>query len=185
MAKMVHVTTLIFALAAVSTAVPTASSQKEIIQPGFSFATWTESRITDPTAARNVEALEKYRATQKRDTKRKRQTFSSCEQKGDQPALVSDAVECVQELAGRGAEGQQCDVSSAAKSQCRRRFAQIVTVKAYLDRGPTSMNCNDIARAVALILDSCTRDGMTVTGESNIDSIAVHLQEPLILKAFD
>lgn len=184
---MVHILLpVILALAAVSTAAPTSRVSEMNIQTDYSPATWADSIITSPiTAWRIDDTQEEYGEKRNAHTQSKRQTFSSCKQKGDQPALVSDATECIQELAARGAQGQFCDVSSTAKSQCRRRFAQIVTVNPYPNMGPASMNCNDIAKAVTLIMDRCTKDGLTVTGQSNINSIAVHLQEPLILQSLD
>jgi hypothetical protein len=142
--------------------------------------------ISPTTAASIDEALQQNREAQKNHMNPKHQIFSSCAQKGDQPAFFADAAECVQELTARRVEGQYCDVSSTIRSQCRRRFAQIVvTVKPHPDQGPTSMNCNDITRAVALIMDRCTTDILTVTGESNMNSIAVRLQEPLFLQSSD
>jgi hypothetical protein len=180
---MVHILLFILALAVLFTAAPSGLVNKMNAQP---LATWADSVIDGPISTWRIDdAQQEYGKTQNAHTQSKRQTFSSCKQKGDQPALVSDATACIQELAARGAQGQFCDVSSTAKSQCRRRFAQIVTVNPYPNMGPASMHCNDIARAVTLILDRCTRDGLTVTGQSNINSIAIHLQEPLILQSLD
>jgi hypothetical protein len=179
--KMVHYSAIILAVAAVATAIPAGTSGADTIQSDFSFANWVDTIIADPSTALSPEqALEQFHKEETNAGLAKRQDFRNCQQKGDQPALAQDAVSCINELADRGRAGQECDVNSTSKSQCRRGFAQIVTVKSNLQSGPKSMNCNDIARAAGAIMDHCTKNGNTVTGQSIINSIAVHIQEPLI-----
>jgi hypothetical protein len=178
---MVHYSSIALAFAAIATAIPAGTSDTDIIESNFSFANWVDTLIADPSTALSPdEALEQFHKEETNTGLAKREDFRNCQQKGDQPALAQDVVSCINELADRGRAGQMCDVNSTSKSQCRRGFAQIVTVKANLQSGPTSMNCNDIARTAGLIMDRCTKNGNTVTGQAIINDIAVHVQEPLI-----
>jgi hypothetical protein len=178
---MVHYSTIFLAFAAVATAIPAGTSNADIIQSTFSFASWVDTIIADPnTALSPEEALEQFHKEAIHNGLAKRQEFRNCAQIGDQPALARDAVSCINELADRGRAGQQCNVNATSKSQCRRQYAQIVTVKADNQSKVNTMNCNDIARAAGLIMDRCTRNGNTVAGQAAINTIAVHIQEPLI-----
>jgi hypothetical protein len=178
---MVHYSTIFLAFAAVVTALPAGTSDADIIESNFSFANWVDTLIADPSTALSPEdALEQFHQEEIHTGLAKRQEFRNCVQAGDQPALARDAVSCINELADRGRAGQQCNVNSTSKSQCRRQFAQIVTVKADNQSKVNTMNCNDIARAAGLIMDRCTKNGNTVSGQAIINTIAVHIQEPLI-----
>jgi hypothetical protein len=177
---MVHYSSLILSFAVLTTAVPTSTSDSSIVHSDFSFSSWVDSLISDPTSALTPEqALEHFNAslTSRSNPLQKRVT---CEQKGDQPALIGDVASCNQELIARGAAGQQCNVDSVMKSQCRRSFAQIVTVKGDPFAGPKTMNCNEIAKVVGLIMDSCTTKDGTVGGQMTFNDIAVYVQQPLI-----
>jgi hypothetical protein len=177
---MVHYSSLIISLAAIAGAIPTGTSDKSIIYSDFSFSSWVDNLISDPSSALTPEqALDHFNAGLTSSTNHLHKR-ADCEQKGDQPALVGDAASCIQELAARGAAGQECNVDSVMKSQCRRSFAQIVTVKGDPFKGPKSANCNEIAKTAGMILDSCTRKDGTVSGQSSFDRIAVHVQQPLI-----
>ncbi|KAF1845383.1 uncharacterized protein K460DRAFT_366272 [Cucurbitaria berberidis CBS 394.84] len=177
-------TTLAFAATAVAAASPAAAPVQEpeaaIVHSDFSFTAWVDSVIADPENALSPEeAVAAFNAGL--STLEKRQTFGNCQQLGDRPAQVPDAVWCINDLAARGRAGQNCDVNSSSRAQCTHNVAQIVTVRGR-DDAPSSVNCNDIARAGGLIMDRCTRGDNTVSGQAYIPQggVAVHIQMPLI-----
>jgi hypothetical protein len=49
--------------------------------------------------------------------------------------------------------------NSSSKSQCRRGFAHIVAVRADSQTVPMSVNDNDVAGAVGVVMDRCTKGG--------------------------
>ncbi|KAL2193835.1 hypothetical protein P885DRAFT_63610 [Corynascus similis CBS 632.67] len=99
----------------------------------------------------------------------------------DQPwesANARDAAACVDALAAKGKNGQNCVVDRSSVEFCRIGNAQIVGSKV----GDTkSANCNDIARTAGLIFDSCWRADDTVKGSEYCVSnrgIQVNIAKP-------
>ncbi|KAL1801380.1 hypothetical protein ACET3X_001722 [Alternaria dauci] len=170
-------------LAALGTAIPSPSPDTSpYITSSFSWVSWVDSIIADPsTALSPEEALAAFNAgaSAPEDLLTKRQAFANCQQLTSSPPSVGDAVACINDLAGRGRAGQNCDVSSISGAvQCRIGSANIVTVRGGGSGGPTVVNCNDIARAGGIIMDRCTRGDNTVSGTAYIPQggVAVHIQ---------
>ncbi|KAF2029501.1 hypothetical protein EK21DRAFT_89742 [Setomelanomma holmii] len=181
---MVQYTTILLSLTAIATAMPAGTSDPSIVVSDFSIANWVDSITTDPsTALTPEEVLEKFNGGIGNPLS-KRQEFANCVNKSDdgEAANANDAIACINELAARGQAGQMCDVNSTQKSQCKKGRAQIVSVKGDPNKGPTSVNCNELARTAGVIMDHCFRADQTVTGQAIIPGggIAVHIQVPLI-----
>ncbi|CAN9085239.1 unnamed protein product [Alternaria alternata] len=171
-------------LAALGAAMPSPDSPptdtSPYIKSSFSWVDWVDSLIADPSTALSAEeALAAFEAgAEDPEDLTKRQEFANCQQLTSSPPSVGDAVSCINDLAGRGKAGQNCDVSSIGGAvQCSIGSAHIVTVRGGTN-APTSVNCNDIARSGGIIMDRCTRGDNTVSGTAYIPQggVAVHIQ---------
>jgi hypothetical protein len=133
-------------LAALGAAMPSPDSPptgtSPYIKSSFSWVDWVDSLIADPSTALTAEeALAAFEAgAENPEDLTKRQEFANCQQLTSSPPSVGDAVSCINDLAGRGKAGQNCDVSSIGGAvQCSIGSAHIVTVRGGTN-APTSVN---------------------------------------------
>jgi hypothetical protein len=133
-------------LAALGAAMPSPDSPptdtSPYIKSSFSWVDWVDSLIADPSTALSAEeALAAFEAgAEDPEDLTKRQEFANCQQLTSSPPSVGDAVSCINDLAGRGKAGQNCDVSSIGGAvQCSIGSAHIVTVRGGTN-APTSVN---------------------------------------------
>ncbi|KAG9250223.1 uncharacterized protein F5Z01DRAFT_678021 [Emericellopsis atlantica] len=166
-------TTLLASLATLALA------ESAVRSESFSFEKWTEEIIADPSGdhlspedAFKLAMASEHQAVPhaKRDV--------SCDQKPS--ASVSDAVQCINQLAAKGT--QECHASyGGATVFCTYGKAQVVAVTNKVEG--TSSSCQDVARGLGAIMDQCWRPDNTVQGQSTAwgnGDMAIHLSEPLI-----
>ncbi|KAK0672018.1 hypothetical protein QBC41DRAFT_353732 [Cercophora samala] len=152
------------AVLALATSVAAAPAPTDNSSVTFSFAQWIEDIIANPdTALTPAEAVAAANAAKVVATAGGLQKRAYCEELfGDAPA--ADAAACLDDLARKGAQGQQCVIGYDVFSiqMCRIGGAQIRGSKSA--RESQSANCNDVARTGGLIFDSCWRADGTVKG---------------------
>ncbi|KAI4710793.1 hypothetical protein J4E89_004383 [Alternaria sp. Ai002NY15] len=137
----VLLTTLTLATLGSSTALKTPRST-------FTWTSWVDSLIADPAHAMSPEeAIAAFYAANPNPNPDlddanldKRQAFGNCQQLSQRPPSVPDAVACINDLAGRGNAGQNCNVDGfTARVQCRLGSADVVSVRGR-DDAPKSVN---------------------------------------------
>ena len=137
----VLLTTLTLATLGSSTALKTPRST-------FTWTSWVDSLIADQAHAMSPEeAIAAFNAANPNPNPDlddanldKRQAFANCQQLSQRPPSVPDAVACINDLAGRGNAGQECNVDGyTARVQCRLGSADVVSVRGR-DDAPKSVN---------------------------------------------
>ncbi|KAJ5001183.1 hypothetical protein K4K48_001711 [Colletotrichum sp. SAR 10_66] len=161
---MVKFTASIAALA-LAVAVAVTAAPAPVSQTTFSFAEWVEDIIANPeTALSPDDAVAAANAAEIVSSSGGLTKRAWCQAHfPDAPA--ADAAACLDDLARKGAQGIMCGSADNeyALQMCRIRGAQVVASKGA-NIGPTSANCNDVARTGGLIFDSCWRADNTVKG---------------------
>jgi hypothetical protein len=143
-------TTLALAALSTSTAIETPhpyhTPPAPLLSRSFTWSSWVDSLITDPSHALSPEeALAAFNnANTDTDSNTsdaiKRQQLANCQQLSSRSPSTSDAVACINDLAARGKAGQKCNVDGyQARVQCRLGSADVVTVRGR-DDAPKSVN---------------------------------------------
>ncbi|OAL52297.1 hypothetical protein IQ07DRAFT_642018 [Pyrenochaeta sp. DS3sAY3a] len=180
-------------LAAFGAAADTFTSRLE--GDDFSFAQWVDAISEDPQRAMSPqqavvafnETLER-RANQLDETKKTRQSFSSCQVLGNnnEPAGSSEAAFCIHYLAVHGAcpcELVATGTNYGARALCTWFSAQIIAERGATN-APMTVNCYDIAKTASVVMDNCWRVDHTVAGTAYLPQggIAIHLQRSQMIQ---
>ncbi|KAK0644137.1 hypothetical protein B0T16DRAFT_417207 [Cercophora newfieldiana] len=125
----------------------------------FSFSAWVEDIIANPDTALSADeavdaAIAAANVTNSGNLLSKR---LNCDPPGFRPAPARDAAACVEDLARKGRSGIDCVIPAGQSNIQMCRIGNAVIVGSRADSARQSANCNDVARAIGFVFDSCYR----------------------------